>query len=45
MATAYDVPAEKLIPRIAEELKKIDTIKAPEWAAFVKTGRHREKSP
>jgi small subunit ribosomal protein S19e len=45
MATAYDVPAEKLIPKIAEELRKMDTIKAPEWAAFVKTGRHREKSP
>jgi small subunit ribosomal protein S19e len=45
MATAYDVPAEKLIPRIAEELKKMETIKPPEWAAFVKTGRHREKSP
>jgi small subunit ribosomal protein S19e len=45
MATAYDVPAEKLIPRIAEELRKTDTIKMPEWAMFVKTGRHREKSP
>jgi small subunit ribosomal protein S19e len=45
MATAYDVPAEKLIPRIAEELKKIDSIVPPEWASFVKTGRHREKSP
>jgi small subunit ribosomal protein S19e len=45
MATAYDVPAEKLIPKIADELKKIDTIAPPEWAAFVKTGRHREKSP
>jgi small subunit ribosomal protein S19e len=45
MATAFDVPANRLIPKIAEELKKLDTIKAPEWAAFVKTGRHREKSP
>jgi small subunit ribosomal protein S19e len=45
MATAYDVPAEKLIPKLAEELKRIDTIAPPEWAAFVKTGRHREKSP
>jgi small subunit ribosomal protein S19e len=45
MATAYDVPAQKLLPRLAEELKKIETIKAPEWAAFAKTGRHREKSP
>jgi small subunit ribosomal protein S19e len=45
MATAYDVPAEKLIPKIADELKKIETIAPPDWAAFVKTGRHREKSP
>lgn len=45
MATAFDVPANRLIPRIAEELKKVETIKAPEWAAYVKTGRHKEKSP
>jgi small subunit ribosomal protein S19e len=45
MATAYDVPAEKLIPKLAEELKKIETIVPPEWAPIVKTGRHKEKSP
>ena len=45
MATAYDVPAEKLVPRLAEELRKVDTLKPPAWAMFVKTGRHREKSP
>lgn len=45
MATAFDVPADKLIPRLAEELKKIETIKPPEWVGVVKTGRHREKSP
>ncbi len=45
MATPFDVPADKLIPKLAEELKKIDTMSPPEWAAFVKTGRHREKSP
>lgn len=45
MATAYDVPAGKLLPRLAEELKKMEAIKAPEWALFAKTGRHREKSP
>jgi small subunit ribosomal protein S19e len=45
MATAFDVPAEKLIHKIADELRKIETIKPPEWAAFVKTGRHTEKSP
>lgn len=45
MATAFDVPANRLIPKIADELKKIEAIKAPDWAAYTKTGRHREKSP
>jgi small subunit ribosomal protein S19e len=45
MATAFDVPADKLIPKLAEELRRIETIAQPEWAVFVKTGRHREKSP
>ena len=45
MATAFDVPADKLIPKIAAELKKIETITPPDWSSFVKTGRHREKSP
>lgn len=45
MATAYDVPADKLIRKLAEELKKMETIAPPEWAPFVKTGRHKEKSP
>ncbi|MDD4307953.1 MAG: 30S ribosomal protein S19e [Thermoplasmata archaeon] len=45
MTTAYDVPAEKLIASIAEELKKKEDIQPPEWSGFVKTGIHREKSP
>lgn len=45
MATAFDVPANKLIPKMAEELKKLETVKPPEWAPYVKTGRHTEKGP
>lgn len=45
MATAFDVPASKLIPKIAEQLRSLDAIAPPEWARYVKTGRHREKSP
>jgi small subunit ribosomal protein S19e len=45
MATAFDVPADKLIPKLCEELKKVETIAPPDWAAYAKTGRHREKSP
>jgi ribosomal protein S19E (S16A) len=33
MVTAFDVPADKLIPKIAEELKKVESIAPPDWAA------------
>jgi len=41
----YDVPPDMLIQRVAEKLKEIDEIKPPEWAIFVKTGVHKERSP
>ncbi len=41
----HDVPKDELIERTAEELKKINEIKPPEWAAFVKTGAHKERPP
>ncbi len=45
MTTAYDVPPDKLIKRIAEKLKQDKTFTPPEWARFVKTGPHVEKPP
>ena len=45
MTTAYDVPTDKLIASLAEEMKKTDSITPPEWSSLVKTGIHREKSP
>ena len=45
MPTVYDVEAQELIIKAAEELKKIPEIKAPPWAAFVKTGMHKERPP
>lgn len=41
----YDVDAQELIEKAAEELKKIPEIKPPEWATFVKTGMHKERPP
>ena len=41
----YDVDAQELIQKTAEELKKIPEIKPPEWAEFVKTGMHKERPP
>ena len=45
MSTVYDVPADQLIPRIAEELKKAKEVTPPDWAQYVKTGAHKEKPP
>jgi len=45
MVTVYDVPADKLIERLAEELRKFEEIKPPEWAKYVKTGVHKERPP
>ena len=45
MPTMYDADAQELIEKAAEELKKIPEIKPPEWAAFAKTGMHKERPP
>lgn len=45
MASVYDVDPGKLIEKLAEELKKIESIIAPEWARFAKTGTGKERSP
>ena len=45
MTTFYDVPANFLIPALAEQLKTYDAIKMPEWADVVKTGSSRERPP
>ena len=45
MVTAYDVPANDLIGLAKEELKKNEALKPPEWAAFAKSGAHKERPP
>lgn len=45
MPTIYDVDAQELIAKTAEELKKVPEIKAPVWAVFVKTGMHKQRPP
>jgi len=40
-----DVPPQKLIGRLSEELKKNGNIKPPEWSRFVKTGVSTERPP
>ena len=45
MVTIYDCDLSELIEKTAEELKKIESIKPPVWATFVKTGVHKERPP
>ena len=45
MTTVYDIPADILIRQVAEELKKNPQIQPPDWAAFAKTGVHKEMPP
>ncbi len=45
MVNVYDVPAEKLIASLAEQMKTLPQIEAPQWARFAKTGSHAERPP
>lgn len=45
MTVVYDVPASRLIKEVAKALRKVEAVKPPKWAPFVKTGTDREKAP
>ena len=45
MPTIYNCDPSELVEKAGEELKKVEAIKAPEWAVFVKTGVHKERPP
>jgi len=45
MTTVYDVPADHIIRKVAEELKNRKEVVPPAWAAFAKTGVHKEMPP
>jgi len=45
MPTVYDVDANALIEKTAQELKKIESVQTPKWAIFVKTSHAKERPP
>ena len=45
MAKVFDVPADDLISKLSDQLKKDKKINPPEWTSYVKTGTHAEKIP
>jgi small subunit ribosomal protein S19e len=46
LTTPHDVPASKLIGKLAKYLKEnVEEVQPPAWASFAKTGSHVEKQP
>ncbi len=45
MTTFHDVPANLLMPVLADRLAQTNEISRPDWALHVKTGVHRERPP
>ena len=45
MTLGLHVNRQQLVEKLAEKLKTISEIKAPDWAAYVKTGMHKERPP
>ncbi|MEM3609091.1 MAG: 30S ribosomal protein S19e [Candidatus Bathyarchaeia archaeon] len=46
MTAVYNVPASKLIEKLAQYLKEnVDEVNPPSWSSFVKTGAHVQKPP
>ncbi|MBI4017534.1 MAG: 30S ribosomal protein S19e [Candidatus Aenigmarchaeota archaeon] len=45
MPNAREADPQKIVDVTKEELKSVDSIKAPKWASFVKTGVSRERPP
>lgn len=45
MTHPTDVPPAALLPKLADELKAQKMVQPPVWAAFVKTGVHKQRAP
>lgn len=43
--TVYDKNPNELISKTAQELEKVEGVKAPEWVIFVKTSTSRDRPP
>lgn len=45
MVSVFDVNPNEFIESLAQELKKLEEVKPPKWATFVKTGHFKERPP
>jgi small subunit ribosomal protein S19e len=45
MTHVTDVPPAAFLPRLAAELRSRNAVSPPTWAAFAKTGVHKQRAP
>ena len=45
MPTVYDVPADLLIKKLADHLRRVPQVTPPSWSYYTKTGSHAERPP
>lgn len=45
MTTVYDIPADILMPALADAMAEQDAISPPDWSEYVKTAVDRERPP
>lgn len=45
MVSVREVPADKFISKLKEELKNVKEIAPPAWSHFVKSGTHNQRPP
>lgn len=45
MTTAFEVPQDMLISRLADHLRRVSQVEQPQWTAYAKTGSHAERQP
>lgn len=45
MPTVYDVPADALIKKAAEHLRRVPQVQPPPWSTYAATGSHAERLP
>ena len=45
MPTVYEVPADQLLKRLTDQLRRQPQVSPPQWAMFAKTGAHADRPP
>jgi small subunit ribosomal protein S19e len=45
VTTAFDVPQDVLISKLADHLRHVSQVTPPQWVTYVKTGSHAMRAP